>query len=585
MPDLIAQSADATHFWRHPLGLYESFVIGRHTAEAAVPWDTQISRAHARASWDGRHLRVERIDEAKNPIYLQGIATDEFTLEIGERFVIGQTTFLLVASVDELTESRPTPFAIQALRRSEIQAQRFHEAAQRIDALARLPRLISPANSDAELARRVAQLLLDGIAKASATAVIEYSPHADGQHTILHGESRGIAAHRFQPSFRLLRHVRDTGEGTLHLWDASCMSDVGVTATQHAGVDWAFCLPVGGEAHPWFLYVEGATAKHETACQSGAFEDDIKFTEIVSTTLGNLRTAQTWERRHARIRPFFSPQVLKWIDQTSSGTLEPRQAEISVMFCDLRGFSRESELSADDLLALLRRVGRSLGVMTTEILQAGGVIGDFHGDAAMGFWGWPLQTPTQVADACQAALRIRSRLADPSPTAADPLPVFRAGLGLASGEAVAGPIGTADQLKVTVFGPVVNRAARLESLTKVLKATVLLDQATADQLQPTTPNQRWRTRRLGKIELPRMGRVETVYELLPPAHERDDLPEEAVVSFEAAVAAFEAGNWDEAYELFHQVPHSDQTKDYYVGQIVTRQRQAPDGWDGILRIV
>ena len=63
---------------------------------------------------------------------------------------------------------------------------------------------------------------------------------------------------------------------------------------------------------------------------------------------------------------------------------------MTVLFCDLRGFSRESERSADDLFGLLERVSRALGVMTHHILEEGGVIGDFHGDAAMGFWGWPI---------------------------------------------------------------------------------------------------------------------------------------------------------------------------------------------------
>ena len=71
--------------------------------------------------------------------------------------------------------------------------------------------------------------------------------------------------------------------------------------------------------------------------------------------------------------------------------LAPRKCEVSVLFCDLRGFSRRTEQEADDLLGLLQRVSDALGVMTRQILAHGGVVGDFHGDAAMGFWGWPLQ--------------------------------------------------------------------------------------------------------------------------------------------------------------------------------------------------
>ena len=56
---------------------------------------------------------------------------------------------------------------------------------------------------------------------------------------------------------------------------------------------------------------------------------------------------------------------------------------------------------------------------------------------------------------------------------------FRMGIGIATGRAVAGKIGTVDQVKVTVFGPVVNLASRLESMTKVLCVPILLDETTA----------------------------------------------------------------------------------------------------------
>ncbi len=79
------------------------------------------------------------------------------------------------------------------------------------------------------------------------------------------------------------------------------------------------------------------------------------------------------------------------------------------------------------------------------------MVGDFHGDAAMGFWGWPLPQTDAVVRACRAALAIRS--AFEAAEAGSPLADFRIGIGIASGRAVAGKIGTIDQVKVTVFGP------------------------------------------------------------------------------------------------------------------------------------
>ena len=88
--------------------------------------------------------------------------------------------------------------------------------------------------------------------------------------------------------------------------------------------------------------------------------------------------------------------------------LAPRETEVSVLFCDLRGFSRETERHAGDLLGLLHRVSKALGVMTHHIREQGGVVGDFQGDAAMGFWGWPLPQDDAVLRTCRAALAVRA---------------------------------------------------------------------------------------------------------------------------------------------------------------------------------
>src|SRR5207237_5676449 len=119
--------------------------------------------------------------------------------------------------------------------------------------------------------------------------------------------------------------------------------------------------------------------------------------------------------------------------------LAPRQTEGSVLFCDLRGFSREAEKHADDLMALLERVSKALRVMTGNILDQGGVVGDFQGDAAMGFWGWPLVQPDAAALACKAALGIRALFEANARRPRHPLAGFQIGIGIATGQADAGP--------------------------------------------------------------------------------------------------------------------------------------------------
>jgi adenylate cyclase len=262
--------------------------------------------------------------------------------------------------------------------------------------------------------------------------------------------------------------------------------------------------------------------------------------------------------------------------------LKPRETEVSVLFCDLRGFSREAERNAGDLLALLDRVSKALGVMTHHILEQGGVFGDFQGDAAMGFWGWPISQPDAIERACLAALAIRVEFEAAARQPDHPLADFRMGIGLATGRAVAGRIGTTDQVKVTVFGPVVNLASRLEGMTKILHTPILLDSATARVVREHVPPSLARCRRLAVVKPYGMNTAVEVSELLPPAKDYPELADEHIQSYEGALDAFLAGDWSEALELLHRVPAKDRVKDFLTIFIAQHNRTPPPGWNGVV---
>jgi len=255
---------------------------------------------------------------------------------------------------------------------------------------------------------------------------------------------------------------------------------------------------------------------------------------------------------------------------------------VTVLFCDLRGFSRQAEAEASDLLALLERVSKSLGVMTQTILDQGGVIGDFHGDAAMGFWGWPIAQDDKIARACMAALGVRQQFEASARRTDHPLEGFRVGIGVATGRAVAGQIGSTDQVKVTVFGPVVNLASRLEGMTKTLRAPILLDETTAavmrEQLAPSVA----RCRRLARVQPYGLDTPLVVSELLPPATEYPVLGDEHLKYYEEALDAFLAGQWTTAYELLHRVPPQDRGKDFILGYIIQHNHTPPPNWNGVV---
>ena len=190
--------------------------------------------------------------------------------------------------------------------------------------------------------------------------------------------------------------------------------------------------------------------------------------------------------------------------------------------------------------------------------------------------------PDAVERACSAALAIRKEFEAAARKPGHPLAGFRVGIGLASGRAVAGKIGTLDQVKVTVFGPVVNLASRLEGMTKILRASILLDEPTAQVARQRVPRDVGRLRRLARVRPYGMDTPVTVSELLPPPAEYTLLTDEHLKAYESAVDALMEGRWSEAFELLHQVPAGDRVKDFLTVFIANHNRTPPPDWDGVI---
>jgi adenylate cyclase len=671
MPDLIAQGPKPEQRWRRKLQAGVKQVLGRAAGPWSTPWDERISRRHVEIVYRDGRLFVEAVEGASNPVFYRGYKTDQFHLRPGEHFAIGQTTFTLVEERVHVSLDLPQPAEQKTFPAVELRGQPFRQADKRIDALSRLPEIIRGSASDQELFVRLVNLLLGGVERATAAAVVavrgqgsafraegsefsvqdsgaefdvdgrepEASSHDSGDDSlppphalssplppveILHWDRRILGGDGFRPSERLIRQALASGESVAFVWTANQPRSRDFTLSE--GIDWAFCTPVPGKSgEGWALYVTGGfTGELAIAHEPDAelLRDDVKFAELTATTLSSLREARQLASRQASLSQFFSPVVLEALAaQEADEALAPREADVTVLFCDLRGFTATSERAAGNLFDLLERVSRALGVMTRHILEEGGVVGDFHGDAAMGFWGWPLPQADAVERACRAALAIRGafvgsnvgpssrdypeqQTAPPSSitpsgqsTFSPPLPVthgvpFRVGIGIASGRAVAGKIGTQDQVKVTVFGPVVNLASRLETMTKRLRASILIDPPTAAVIRTTVPPSVCRVRRLAKVRPAGLSAPLEVSELLPPwlgrsasgivAEPLGELSDEHIASYEAALDAFQNRDWPLALKLLHEVPPDDVAKDFLTIFIAQHGRTPPDNWDGAI---
>jgi adenylate cyclase len=584
---LVAQGLDRTHQWRQVLESARSYILGRDgTADLAVPWDAHISRRHARLTAADGRLNVESLPEARNPVFVNGRQSARFSVEEGERFVIGSTTFSLERPpMSRMSETGPleeVTFDPHMLRNV-----RFSDADRRFDVLTRLHEVIWSARTQSELYHRLASLILAGVGSAEAVAIVEIDDA--GTVHVLNWDRRREAAGFVQPSSRLIGDaLMRRKRSVLHVWESAKLSDSKYTIS--AEFDWAYCTPVADGPAAWGIYVAGGQDRPLAAGQvsrtEGVFlQADVKFTELVAEIVSSVLRLNRFERQKSGLRQFFAPPILSALgDDLDTGLLEPRECDVTVLFCDLRGFSQTAVAAADDLRGLLERVSRALGVMTSQILKYGGVTGDFQGDAAMGFWGWPLTSPEAPLDACRAALGIRAAFQETFGRQDHPLKNFQVGLGIAHGRAVAGKIGTAEQVKVTVFGPVVNLASRLEGMTKQLRVPIVIDAATAAIVNARLDRREGRTRRLAKVLPYGIETPVVVSELLPPASAESTLSDEQVAYFDQAVEHFIAGRWEDAYQDLHRMPASDRAQDFLGVVIAQHNRVPPTGWNGVLEL-
>ena len=598
MADLVAQGPKPDHRWRRQIPeSEESLDLGRQCSGWSVPWDSNISRCHATLRMEDQRLHVTKVANAANPIFFEGVENDNFYVEAGQHFVIGKTTFSLTREQVYATLETPDPVSQESFSSEYLRQIHYRDADRRITVLSQLPEIISSASNDQDLFIRLGNVLLTGISSATTVAFVKgmladpstkNESDDDIQIKILHWDRRVLSSTNFQPSARLIRQAIETGKTVLHVWSGSGESSPMYTMDDQN--QWAFASPLSGSAcRGWAIYVSGNTTS--LAGQSGSGSDpadlrgDIKFAELVGATLENLRQVKELERSQAGLRTFFSPVVLDaLVGRDPEDVLSPRECEVTVMFCDLRGFSRTSERLAADLIDLLNRVSRALGVTTHNILAQRGVVGDFHGDAAMGFWGWPLHQPDAAQRACVAALEIQKEFMKFEGQSDHPLQDFQIGIGIATGRAVAGKIGTSDQVKVTVFGPVVNLAARLETMTKTLRAPIIVDEATLELLRESELEYPIRTRRLAVVRPYGMKKPMPVSQIMPPYGPNSVLTDEHLRIYESAVENFVSGDWDTAFDLLHQVPSEDQAKDFLTVLIAQENRMAPSNWDGVISL-
>jgi adenylate cyclase len=244
------------------------------------------------------------------------------------------------------------------------------------------------------------------------------------------------------------------------------------------------------------------------------------------------------EKRKVRgaFQQYVSPEVIRRL-LSDPERVKPRKTDVSVLFSDIRGFTTISEaLDAQTLAGLLNGY---LTEMTRIIFRHQGTLDKYIGDAVMAIWGAPFDEPNHAERCCLSAVSMLARLGELQVQwRAQGSPVLEIGIGINTGIASVGNMGSSLRYGYTAMGDAVNLAARLEGLNKEYGTQILISEFTRRALR----DDQFIFRELDFIRVKGKLQPVTIYEILGP-RAKETSGEELVALFSIAREAYKHRDW------------------------------------------
>jgi len=253
------------------------------------------------------------------------------------------------------------------------------------------------------------------------------------------------------------------------------------------------------------------------------------------------------ERRFIKgvFRHYLSPAVIeRIIENPKLLQLGGEKREITSFFSDVAGFTSLSEKMAPE--EMVKLLNAYLSEMTDIILDAGGTLDKYEGDAIVAFWNAPLDEPDHALKACRAALECQRRLKELRPEF-----LKRYGheitmrIGLNSGPAVVGNMGSSRRFDYTAMGDTINLAARLESACKQYQVSILAGENTYSHLEDILAAREADIIRVVGKQIP-----VRIFQIIGEKEKVTPLQMEKIGIFHQGLEAYREQDWDRAMALF-----------------------------------
>ena len=278
---------------------------------------------------------------------------------------------------------------------------------------------------------------------------------------------------------------------------------------------------------------------------------------------------------------YVPPEVVEEMSRNpgQNFSVDGESRELSVLFCDIRGFTTISEtLAADELKKLLNHF---FTPMTRIIFEKRGTIDKYVGDMIMAFWGAPVQDSLHPRHAVEAALAMLEKVVELQPGFVERnWPKVEIGIGINTGSMNVGDMGSEYRRAYTVIGDAVNLGSRLEGLTKYYGVRLIVSETTAGRLDGFV------LRCLDRVKVKGKHEPVTIYE---PVGHADSVPPDLAKEIgdnNQAMQYYFAGKWELARAAFQTLRDALPERKLYelhlerIGAL--ESHGVGEGWDGVI---
>ncbi len=262
--------------------------------------------------------------------------------------------------------------------------------------------------------------------------------------------------------------------------------------------------------------------------------------------LARLEHEEAAVKARVQFEQFFTPVLARELEANPQ-LLSGREADVTILFCDIRGFSEVSHrIGPQQTMSWINFV---LEELSDCVAEQNGVLVDYVGDELIAMWGAPQPCSDHAERACRAALGMRQRLKqiDARWQSTTERPT-RVGIGINSGLAYVGNTGSNRKFKYGPLGNTVNLASRVQSASKMVKCDVVITESTFQHLPRD-----FGLRRLCKVQVVNIPTPIDLYELTEAPNQRWG---ELAKAYEFALASFDQQQFREAVDTLGQLLRS-----------------------------